>query len=66
MRKSSVILPIAIYVTLAGITFLTMLLVSPIFTMIHMLGYSFIAEMFLIAFLGIMWFKQEWVHGPSD
>ena len=60
------LLPVVIYVTLLGFPFLMMSLVSPIPLFISLLGFSFVIEMFLIAFLGLLWLKREWVNQPSD
>ena len=65
MRKNKVILPITIYVSLIGIPFPLMALVS-IFNPMLLLGYSFTVEMLLIAFLGLMWVNREWVRDSSD
>ena len=67
MRENKVIIPVTIYVSIIGIPFLLMSLVMPPLPIaISLLGYSFSIESILIAVLGLMWIKREWVYENSD
>ena len=68
MRKKVVYLPVMIYIMVLGFPTLLMFLVlhPPYISLPSLLGYSFIIEIFLMVFLGLMWIKREWVHNDQD
>ena len=68
MRKKIVIFPIMIYVSIIFIPSLPFVITNLyyFFDPLFFAFYIYIFEMFMIAFLGLMWIKREWVHDDQD